>query len=67
MLLTQWSQVRLSAFLKIYIGVAEIYRYRWLEESGQRLENVDSTHLDVASGYKQVKMAKEPNTASLSH
>ena len=30
--------------------VAEINRRRWLEESGQRLENVDRTHQVLASG-----------------
>ena len=37
--------------------VAEINRRRWLEESGQRLENVDRTHLVLASG-KQVLLKK---------
>ena len=38
------------AFPKIYCDVAEIYRWRWLEESGLRLENVDLTHVVLASG-----------------
>ena len=42
--------VRFSAFLKIYFDAAEIYRQRWLEERGQRLENVNQTHLVLASG-----------------
>ena len=50
LLLTQQPQVRLSAFTKIYFDVAEIYRQRWLEESGQRLENVGQTHLVLVSG-----------------
>ena len=37
-------------FSKFYFDVAEIYRRRWLEESGQRLENLDRTHLVLASG-----------------
>ena len=35
---------------KAFFSVAEIYRWRWLEESGQRLENDDWTHLVLASG-----------------
>ena len=35
---------------KNYFDVAEIYQWRWLEESGQRLENVDQSHLVLASG-----------------
>ena len=50
MLFTQQPQVRVSAFPIIYVDVAEIYRQGWLEESGLRLENVDQTHLVLASG-----------------
>ncbi len=32
------------------IDVAEVNQWRWLEESGQRLENVDQTQLVLASG-----------------
>ena len=39
-----------AAFPKIYFNVAEISRRRWLEEGGQRLENVDRTHLVLAAG-----------------
>ena len=35
------------------IDVAEVSQWRWAEESGQWLENVDRTHLVQASG-KQV-------------
>ena len=35
---------------KFTFGVAEIYPQRWLEEGGQRIENVDQTHLVLASG-----------------
>ena len=37
-------------FPKIYYDVVEIYRWHRLEESQQRLENVDRTHLVLASG-----------------
>ena len=33
-----------------FIAVAEVNQRRWLEESGQWLENVDRTHLVLASG-----------------
>ena len=32
------------------IDVAEVNQRRWLEESGQWIENVDRTHLVLASG-----------------
>ena len=32
------------------VDVAEVNQRRWLEESGQWLENVDQTHLVLASG-----------------
>ena len=38
-----------AAFPKIYFNVAEFSRRRWLEEGGQSLENVDRTHLVMAS------------------
>ena len=41
----QRPQVRFSAFPRIYFNTAEIYQWPWLEESGQRLENVDPTHV----------------------
>ena len=47
--LTQWPQVRFLAFQKIYFNVAEIDWQRWLEESGKRLDNVNRTHLVLAS------------------
>ena len=40
MLPTQLPLVRFSAFSKICFDVAEIYRRRWFEESGQGLENL---------------------------
>ena len=32
------------------VDVAEVNQRRWLEESGQWLENVDQTHIVLASG-----------------
>ena len=32
------------------INIAEVNQHHWLEESGQWLENVDRTHLVLASG-----------------
>ena len=46
-------------FPKIYFHVADIYQQRWLEESGPRLENVDRTHLELASG-KLVLQKRSP-------
>ena len=34
----------------MYFDVAEIYRRGWFEESEQWLENIDKTHLVLASG-----------------
>ena len=45
---------------KKIILVAEVYQWRWLEESGQWLENVDQTHLVLASG----KPALQKNPSS---
>ena len=46
--------VLFPAFLKFFrgkiINVSEVNQWRWLEESGQWLENVDQTHLVLASG-----------------
>ena len=54
LLLTQQPQIRLPVFQKMFRGniidVAEVNQRRWLEESGQWLENVDRTHLVLASG-----------------
>ena len=36
------------------IDVAEVNQWRWLEESGQWLENVDRTHLILASGQPEL-------------
>ena len=32
------------------LGLAEVNQQQWLDESGQCLENVDRTHLALASG-----------------
>ena len=32
------------------INITEVNQWRWLEESGQWLENVDRTHLVLVSG-----------------
>ena len=37
------------------IDFAEVNQLRWLEESGQWLENVDQTHLILASGKSVLK------------
>ena len=42
-------------FPKISFDVAEIYHWRWLEESGQWLENDDRTHLVLSSGKPVLK------------
>ena len=53
MLLTQQPRVRLPVFPEFFRekikDVAEVNKRCWLEESGQRLENVDLTHLVLAS------------------
>ena len=53
LLRTQRPRVRFLAFPKIYYDVAKIYRRCWLEETGQRIENVKRTHLVVASWYSK--------------
>ena len=50
LLLTQQTWVQFLAFPKMYFVVAEINQQHWSEESGQRVENVDRTHLVLASG-----------------
>ena len=55
MLLAQQPQVWFPAFPQKHyrgkiIDVAEINQHPWLEESGQWPENVDRTHLALASG-----------------
>ena len=37
------------------IDVAEVNQWRWLEESGQWLENVDRTHLVLAIGKPELQ------------
>ena len=60
LLLTQRPRVWFSTLPKTYFDVAEIYQWRWLEESGQRLENVDPTHLGLASGKLVLPKSKGP-------
>ena len=50
LILTQLQIIMGWMLLKIYFDAAEIYRWCWLEESGQRIEKVDQTHLVLASG-----------------
>ena len=49
------------------ISVAKVNQRRWLEESRQWLENVDRTHLALASATKQkIKkrlLSSEPGTS----
>ena len=42
-------EVQFSTFPKIYFVDGEIKQRGWLEESGQRLDNVERTHLVLAS------------------
>ena len=53
MVLTQWPRVRFLVFTIIYFKDAEIYEQHWVEESGQRLENV------MASGKLVLKKSNE--------
>ena len=52
--LIQQPRVRFPAFLNFFTGRisndAEVNQWRWLEESGHWLENVDLTHLVLAGG-----------------
>ena len=50
MLLTQQHWVRFPGSQMKNNNVTEVNQQRWLEESGQWLENVDRTHLVLASG-----------------
>ena len=50
LLLKQRPWVPFLAFLIIYFNFAEVNQWRWLEESGQRLENIDWTHLVLSCG-----------------
>ena len=46
------------------VEVAEVNQQRWLEESGQWLENVDRTRLVLASG-EPVQQKSQPSSASV--
>ena len=39
-----------STFPEIYFDLAEVSQRHWFEESAQRLENVDQSHLVLSSG-----------------
>ena len=49
LLSAQQHRIQFLAFPKIIFYVAEIYWRRCLEKSGQRLENVDRTHVVLVS------------------
>ena len=67
MLLTQQPCVQFLGIEKIYFDIVEIYRRVWLKESGQRLENVDQTYLELASGKLVLqKMTLQSNFTLLS-
>ena len=42
-------------FQRKNISVGEVNHWRWLEESGHRLENIDQTPLVLASGNRVLK------------
>ena len=44
-----WSSFNAKIY-KLIIEVGEVNQWHWLEESGQWFENVDPTHLVLASG-----------------
>ena len=52
---------RLRSFFRVKINnVAEVNQQRWLDEGGQWLENVDCTHLVLASGKPDVQKRLTP-------
>ena len=55
MLLTQEPQVRFRFSEEFFLDVTEVYQRRWLEQSGQGLENVDRTHLVLGSGKPELQ------------
>ena len=52
---------------KIYFDVAEIFRRRWLEESGQMFQNVFQTHLVLASGKLLLQKRMRTSFSQTSH
>ena len=59
--LTQQPRAQFLAFPKTYFNVAEIYLQHWLEENGQRLENVYPTHLLAPASGKLLLQKHLPN------
>ena len=55
MLLTQEPQVQFGFSEEFFLDVTEVYQRRWLEQSGQWLENVDRTHLVLGSGKPELQ------------
>ena len=55
-LLAQQPRVQYLAFQKIHFDVAKIYHQRWLDESEQRLENVDQAGA-IKKGYRKTLVA----------
>ena len=43
---------------EICFDIAEVIQWRWSEESGQRLENVDQTYLVLDSGKPELQKVK---------
>ena len=58
LLLTLGLNVRFSVLPRIYFDVTEIYQRCWLEETGQRLENVEQTHLVITASGRLVLKKK---------
>ena len=45
------------------VNVAEVNQWRWLEESGQWLENFDQTHKVLASGSERLECFKHEQSS----
>ena len=58
------SQHSRNYFRGKLIGVTQINYGRWFEESGQWLENVDQTHIVLASGKPQQEKRKRSSLAT---
>ena len=59
LLLNQQPRVQIPVFPKKFrgniINFAEVHQWCWLEESGQKLENDDRTHLVLTSGKPELQ------------